>query len=175
MNSYRNAVIHLALFVPWEEFQNEAAHHIPGLWRSVEAGLGERTRAHVRNIALLRVSADDASADRRLQGLEEDVDDEWIEAYAPGEPGEGEDGGAPEMEWAEAQDYHDAVVAVLSAVRAGEIKNMAVGSALAYLEDELRAAASAGGRAEDGGDGGAGATARPRVLYDAAGRPRLAP
>ncbi|EAQ91968.1 predicted protein [Chaetomium globosum CBS 148.51] len=37
--------------------------------------LGARIRSHVQNIALLRVSADDARADRKMQGLEQENED----------------------------------------------------------------------------------------------------
>lgn len=56
-------------------FQAEPADDIPGLWRSLEGQLGARIRSHVQNIALLRVSADDARADRKMQGLEQENED----------------------------------------------------------------------------------------------------
>ena len=71
-------MLHLALFVPWERFQGELADDLPGLWRSFEERLSDRLRSYVRNIALLRVSADDAKANRKLQGLS-DAFEEIIE------------------------------------------------------------------------------------------------
>ena len=70
--AYRNAVLHLALFVPWERFLDSPADDIPRLWRSFEADLSDRIRSYVRNIALLRVSTDDARADRKLRGFDQD-------------------------------------------------------------------------------------------------------
>ena len=83
----RNAVLHLALFVPWEKFQNEPADSIPGLWPVFEAQLSDRVRSNVRNIALPRISAEDTRADQKLQGIDKDID-EAIDTHALGDQGE---------------------------------------------------------------------------------------
>jgi hypothetical protein len=138
LSSSRNAVLHLALFVPWERFQGEPADDIPGLWRSFEGQLGNRIRSYVRNISLLRVSADDARANRKLQGLEEESDD-IADANAFGDPARDEDGAGADVERIDAEDHYEAFLGVLSAVRGSEIKDMAATSALGCLDEEARA------------------------------------
>ena len=76
--------MHLALFVPWERFQGQPADDIPRVWQSFEERLNDRIRLYVRNIALLRVSAKDAWADRKLQGLDENFED-IVDAHAFGD------------------------------------------------------------------------------------------
>jgi hypothetical protein len=136
--TYRNAVLHLALFVPWERFQGEPADDVLGLWRSLEGQLGARIRSHVQNIALLRVSADDARADRKLQGLEEEHDD-IADADAFGDQAREEDGAGVDVGGIDAEDHYEAFLGVLSAVRGSEIKDMAATSALRRLDEEARA------------------------------------
>jgi hypothetical protein len=130
--------LHLALFVPWERFQGEPADDVPGLWRSLEGQLGARIRSHVQNIALLRVSAEDARADRKLQGLEEEHDD-IADADAFGDQARDEDGAGVDAGDFDAEDHYEAFLGVLSAVRGSEIKDMAATSALRRLDEEARA------------------------------------
>ena len=63
-------MLHLALFVPWGRFRNEPADDIPRLWRFFEERLDDRIRSNIRNIALLRVSAEDARVDNKLRGMD---------------------------------------------------------------------------------------------------------
>ncbi|KAM4067705.1 PIF1-like helicase [Hirsutella rhossiliensis] len=56
----RNSVLHLALFVPWENFLSETRGDITGIWRNHAATLCPRLRSRVANISLLRKSAEDA-------------------------------------------------------------------------------------------------------------------
>ncbi|KAH8659484.1 hypothetical protein BGZ61DRAFT_292883, partial [Ilyonectria robusta] len=119
----KNAVLHLVLFVPWERFQGEPADDIPGLWRRFQEMLSDRVRSYVRNIALLRVSAEDARADRKLQGLDQDFE-EIVDADAFGDQMGEEDGGRADNENIDSQEYYDAFLGVLSAVRRSEIKDM---------------------------------------------------
>ena len=134
----RNAVLHLALFVPWEKFQYEPADSIPGLWRVFEAQLSDRARSHVRNIALLRISAEDARADQKLQGIDKDID-EAIDTHALGDQGEEGSGFREDDGRVDVQDSYDAFIGVLSAVRNSEIKDMPVCSDLKRLDREARA------------------------------------
>ncbi|KAK3292042.1 uncharacterized protein B0H64DRAFT_307521, partial [Chaetomium fimeti] len=119
----RNAVLHLALFVPWERFQAGPADDIPGLWRSLEGHLGARLRSHVQNIALLRVSADDARADRKLQGLEQESED-VVDGFDFDARAGDDDGVGVDVESIDPQDHYEAFLDVLSAVRRSEIKDM---------------------------------------------------
>jgi len=50
---------------PAEHYHSLRLADISRLWRSFEEILSDRIRSYVRNIALLRVSAEDARADRR--------------------------------------------------------------------------------------------------------------
>jgi hypothetical protein len=131
--------LHLALFVPWERFLGEPADDIPGLWRSLEGQLGSRIRSHVRNIALLRVSADDARADRKLQGLEEESED-IVDGYDFGDQAGDDDGVEANIESVKPQDHYEAFLDVLSAVRGSEIRDMAATAALGRLDEEARTA-----------------------------------
>jgi hypothetical protein len=83
--------LHLALFVPWEKFQGEPADDIPRLWRRFQEQLNDRVRSYVHNITLLRVSVEDARADRKIQGLDQDFE-EIVDAHAFGDQREEEDG-----------------------------------------------------------------------------------
>ncbi|KAK4233381.1 hypothetical protein C8A03DRAFT_38916 [Achaetomium macrosporum] len=130
--------LHLALFVPWEEYQGEPTDDVPGLWRSLERQLGARIRSHVRNIALLRVLADDACADRKLQGLEEEPED-LVDAVDFGDQAGDEDGVEANVEAIDLQDHFEAFLDVLFAVRGSEIRAMAATSALRRLDEEARA------------------------------------
>ncbi|KAL6406058.1 hypothetical protein AUP68_10619 [Ilyonectria robusta] len=133
----KNAVLHLVLFVPWERFQGEPADDIPGLWRRLQERLSDRVRSYVRNIALLRVSAEDARTDRKLQGLDEDFE-EIVDTHAFGDQRE-EEGARVDNENIDSQEYYDAFLGVLSAVRGSEIKDMPVSSAVRCLHEEARA------------------------------------
>ncbi|KAM4064310.1 PIF1-like helicase [Hirsutella rhossiliensis] len=62
----RNSVLHLALFVPWENFISESQGDITSIWTRHRAGLCPRLRFHVSNICLLRKSAEDARKDAKL-------------------------------------------------------------------------------------------------------------
>ncbi|EAQ92071.1 hypothetical protein CHGG_00306 [Chaetomium globosum CBS 148.51] len=119
-------------------FQAEPADDIPGLWRSLEGQLGARIRSHFQNIALLRVSADDARADRKLQGLEEDSEDA-VDGLDFGDQVGDDDGVGEDVESINPQAHHEAFLDVLSAVRRSEIKDMAAPSALRRLDEEARA------------------------------------
>ncbi len=110
------------------------------LWRVFEARLGERVRSYVRNIALLRISAEDARADQKMQGIDKDSD-EVIDTYALGDQGEDGSGIRDDGGDADVQDYYDAFIGVLAAVRESEIKDMPVCSALKCLDGEARAVA----------------------------------
>lgn len=135
---HRNSVLHLALFVPWEKFQSEPADvNIPRLWQSFAKRLNDRLRSYVRNIALLRVSAEDARADQKLQGLEQDFED-MVDTHAFEEHGGEDEEGVTEDDNIDS-DYHDAFLGVLSAVRKSEIKDMPVISELNSLDEQARA------------------------------------
>lgn len=138
LQSHRNAVLHLALFVPWERFQDEPGDDIPRLWRSFEERLSGRVRSYVQNIALLRVSAEDTRADSKLRGVGQDSE-ELVDAHALDDQWEEEDGAGASGVDIGSQDYYDAFLGVLSAVRKSEIKDMPVSSALRCLGEEARA------------------------------------
>ncbi|KAK8859546.1 hypothetical protein PGQ11_010280 [Apiospora arundinis] len=146
-----NAVLHLALFVPWERFASEGTGDLPALWRLFEEGLSDRLRFHVRNIALLRVSADDAAADRKLRGFDQDFE-EIVDPQALGGAGLEEDGTASEDENRERQEYWNAFLDILSgAARGSSIKDMAISSALRSLNENAEAVEEAdAGTGEDG-------------------------
>ena len=148
--------MHLALFVPWEKFQDDPADDIPRLWQSFEEMLSDRIRSYVRNIALLRVSADDARVDSKLQGVDQDFE-EVVDAHAFGDQGEEEDGAGANDGNIDSQDYYDAFLGVLSAVRKSEIKDMPLSSGVRCLADEARAA--------DSGQGDSGVAQRGRQFY----------
>ncbi|RYP64165.1 hypothetical protein DL771_008901 [Monosporascus sp. 5C6A] len=62
----RNSVLHLALFVPWENFLSETRPDITGIWRNYAATLCPRLRFHISNISLLRKSAEDTRKNAKL-------------------------------------------------------------------------------------------------------------
>ncbi|KAG7000807.1 ATP-dependent DNA helicase PIF1 [Fusarium oxysporum f. sp. conglutinans] len=121
----KNAVLHFALFVPWEKFQGEPADDIPRLWRRFQEQLSDRVRSYVHNITLLRVSVEDARADRKIQGLDQDFE-EIVDAHAFGDQREEEDGTRADEENTDSQEYYNAFLGVLTAVRRSEIKDMPV-------------------------------------------------
>jgi hypothetical protein len=100
--------------------------------------MGARTRSHVRNIALLRVSADDARADRKLQGLEQESED-VIDGLEFDDRAGDDDGVGADVESINPQDHYEAFLDVLTAVRGSEIKDMAATSALRRLDEEAKA------------------------------------
>ena len=100
--------------------------------------LSDRVRSYVRNIALLRVSADDAQADSKLQGIGQDFE-EVVDTHAFGDQGEEEDDAGANDGNIDSQDYYDAFLGVLSAVRESEIKGMPLSSGVRCLDDEARA------------------------------------
>ncbi|XP_044721137.1 ATP-dependent DNA helicase PIF1 [Hirsutella rhossiliensis] len=69
----RNSVLHLALFVPWENFVSESQGDITDIWTRHRAGLCPRLRFHVSNICLLRKSAEDARKDTKLWASRSEV------------------------------------------------------------------------------------------------------
>ncbi|KJZ68494.1 hypothetical protein HIM_12113 [Hirsutella minnesotensis 3608] len=71
----RNSVLHLALFVPWEDFLPERQGDIADIWMRHRAGLCPRLRFHVSNISLLRKSAEDARKDAKLWASRSEGDD----------------------------------------------------------------------------------------------------
>ncbi|KAH6955960.1 hypothetical protein BKA56DRAFT_437107, partial [Ilyonectria sp. MPI-CAGE-AT-0026] len=71
----RNSVLHLALFVPWENFLSETQGDITGIWLHCAARLCPRLRSHVSNISLLRKSAEDARKDAKLWASRSEGDD----------------------------------------------------------------------------------------------------
>lgn len=131
--------MHLALFVPWERFRGEPADDIPGLWQRFEESLSDRVRSYVRNIALLRVSAEDARIDSKLQGMDPDFE-EVVDIHAVDSQGEeGGDSAGTNGGNIDPEEYCDAVLNVLSAVRESEIKSMPMSSALRCLVEDARA------------------------------------
>ncbi|KJZ68118.1 hypothetical protein HIM_12488 [Hirsutella minnesotensis 3608] len=71
----RNSVLHLALFVPWENFISDRQGDIADIWTRHRAGLCSRLRFHVSNISLLRKSAEDACKDAKLWASRSEGDD----------------------------------------------------------------------------------------------------
>ncbi|KAM4067778.1 PIF1-like helicase [Hirsutella rhossiliensis] len=71
----RNSVLHLALFVPWENFISESQGDITDIWTTHRSGLCPRLRFHVSNIGLLRKSAEDARKDAKLWASRSEGDD----------------------------------------------------------------------------------------------------
>ncbi|KAM4061756.1 PIF1-like helicase [Hirsutella rhossiliensis] len=71
----RNSVLHLALFVPWENFTSESLGDITDIWTTHRAGLCPRLRFYVSNICLLRKSAEDARKDAKLWASRSEGDD----------------------------------------------------------------------------------------------------
>ncbi|KAM4064303.1 PIF1-like helicase [Hirsutella rhossiliensis] len=71
----RNSVLHLALFVPWENFISESLGDITDIWTTHRARLCPRLRFYVSNICLLRKSAEDARKDAKLWASRSEGDD----------------------------------------------------------------------------------------------------
>ncbi|KAJ3552042.1 hypothetical protein NPX13_g11212 [Xylaria arbuscula] len=71
----RNSVLHLALFVPWEDFLWKTQGDITGIWLTYEASLSRRLRFYVSNISLLSKSAEDARKDAKLWASRSEGDD----------------------------------------------------------------------------------------------------
>ncbi|EXL64589.1 hypothetical protein FOPG_19154 [Fusarium oxysporum f. sp. conglutinans race 2 54008] len=71
----RNSVLHLALFVPWENFLSKTRGDITGIWSNYAVTLCPRLRSHVSNISLLRKSAEDARKDAKLWASRSEGDD----------------------------------------------------------------------------------------------------
>ncbi|KAG6996878.1 ATP-dependent DNA helicase pfh1 [Fusarium oxysporum f. sp. conglutinans] len=70
-----NSVLHLALFVPWEDFLSETRGDITDIWSTYEDSLCGRLRFHVLNISLLSKSAEDARKDAKLWASRSEGDD----------------------------------------------------------------------------------------------------
>ena len=58
--------MHLALFVPWEDFSLNSDIDINNIWYSASETLEPRLQFHAHNITLLRRSAEDAKRDAQL-------------------------------------------------------------------------------------------------------------
>jgi len=68
-------VLHLALFVPWEDFLHEIPEDFSVLWKDLAENLSPRLKFNVKNISLLRKSADDAKTNVKLWKSHSDGDD----------------------------------------------------------------------------------------------------
>ena len=101
--------------------------------------LSDRVRSYIRNITLLRVSADDARVDSKLQGIGQDFED-VVDAHAFGDKGEEEDGSGANNGNIDSQDYYDAYLGAFSAFRESEIKDIPLSSGVRSLVEEARAA-----------------------------------
>ncbi|KNB04282.1 hypothetical protein FOXG_22453 [Fusarium oxysporum f. sp. lycopersici 4287] len=106
--------------------------------RRFQEQLSDRVRSYVHNITLLRVSVEDARADRKIQGLDQDFE-EIVDAHAFGDQREEEDGTRADEENTDSQEYYNAFLGVLTAARRSEIKDMPVSSVLRCLYEEARA------------------------------------
>ncbi|KAK7928536.1 hypothetical protein PG985_005534 [Apiospora marii] len=105
-------------------FRADAAGDIPGLRRTLEGALSERLRFHTRNIALFRVSANDAAAGSKLRGIDEGFE-EIAEAGALGPLDEERDGGAGNDERIELEEHWTALLNVLyAAAWSGNVKGL---------------------------------------------------
>ncbi|KAJ6436295.1 High-osmolarity-induced transcription protein 1 [Purpureocillium lavendulum] len=114
----RNSVLHLALFVPWEDFLSRTQGAITDIWSSCEARLSPRLRFHVSNIGLLRKSAEDARRDARLWASRSEGDDTVDVEYALG----GDDYGEEPATTAHQHQNYTALLQVLqSAVRDSDV------------------------------------------------------
>jgi hypothetical protein len=87
---------------------------------------------------LLRVSAEDARADRKLQGLKHESED-IVEAFDFADEAEDDDGAGANAESTNPQDHYEAFVDILAAVQNSEIKDMAATSTLRDLVEDARA------------------------------------
>ncbi|KAJ6436144.1 c2h2 type zinc finger domain-containing protein [Purpureocillium lavendulum] len=110
----RNSVLHLALFVPWEDFLSRTQGAITDIWSSCEARLSPRLRFHVSNIGLLRKSAEDARRDARLWASRSEGDDTVDVEYALGGDDYGEEPATPAHQH---QNYTALLQVLQSAVR----------------------------------------------------------
>ncbi|KAK8869384.1 hypothetical protein PGQ11_007962 [Apiospora arundinis] len=127
------------------------ADDIPGLWRSFEESLSDRLRFHVRNISFLRASAEDAAADRKHRGFDQDFE-EAIDPQAFGGAGAEQDRADSEEESRERQEYWNAFLDTLSgAARRSSIKDMAISSALRSLNEDAEAIEEAGAETDEDG------------------------
>ncbi|KAK8118347.1 uncharacterized protein PG998_002973 [Apiospora kogelbergensis] len=68
INIYRNAVLHLALFVPWEKFVSETVDDIPVLWRLFEEGLSDRLRSLNENAEAVEEAGGGTGEDDTVTG-----------------------------------------------------------------------------------------------------------
>lgn len=84
--------MHLALFVPWQDFLSKSQGDITDIWSNCQAPLCPRLSFHVSNICLLRKSAEDAHKDAKLWDSRSDGDDtvdvefpldEWCQGEEP--------------------------------------------------------------------------------------------
>ncbi|KAJ3455137.1 hypothetical protein MRS44_013737 [Fusarium solani] len=82
-----NSVLHLALFVPWEDFLSETRGDITDIWSTYEASLCGRLRFHVANISLLSKSAEDARKDTKLWASRS-VGDDTVDVEFPLDEGD---------------------------------------------------------------------------------------
>jgi PIF1-like helicase len=64
--AFRNVILHLALFIPWEKFLNLDCHNLVSTWHKLLSTLKPRLQFYAKNISLLRKSVDDAKADIKL-------------------------------------------------------------------------------------------------------------
>ncbi|KAH6955959.1 PIF1-like helicase-domain-containing protein [Ilyonectria sp. MPI-CAGE-AT-0026] len=71
----RNSVLHLALFVPWDDFLSKTHGDITDIWTNHAAALPPRLRSHASHISLLRRSAEDARKDAKLWASRSEGDD----------------------------------------------------------------------------------------------------
>ncbi|KAJ3572625.1 hypothetical protein NPX13_g4988 [Xylaria arbuscula] len=71
----RNSVLHLALFVPWQDFLSGTDGDITDIWLTYEASLSPRLCFYVSNISLLSKSAEDARKDAKLWASRSEGDD----------------------------------------------------------------------------------------------------
>ncbi|KAJ6436571.1 hypothetical protein O9K51_10813 [Purpureocillium lavendulum] len=110
----RNSVLHLALFVPWEDFLSRTQGAITDIWSSCEARLSPRLRFHVSNIGLLRKSAEDARRDATLWASRSEGDDTVDVEYALGGDDYGEEPATPAHQH---QNYTALLQVLQSAVR----------------------------------------------------------
>ncbi|KAK8121490.1 Helitron helicase-like domain at N-terminus-domain-containing protein [Apiospora kogelbergensis] len=123
--------------VKWYKFSSEAADDIPELWRTFEGALSERLRFHVRNITLLRVSSDDATANQKLRGLDEDFEG-LVDIGPLGDLPEEGSGVSFIDETPELREYWNAFSEVLCAAASrGNMKDMVVTRALRALNQEV--------------------------------------
>lgn len=128
--------MHLALFVPWADFQSMPADDVEGTWKSFAVALKPRIQSCVRNIALLRASAEDARADRKLQGraggIEEPVDNDGFFGEE-----RGDDGFAADSAIGPDDCYHT-ILNIVGKIGQSGTKNLPATSDVRQLYEELR-------------------------------------